>query len=148
MRHVVFTTASERYALPLASVREVVVPAPLSRVPRSPPAICGIMNLRGRVVTVVDLAVLFGLADPPDPIGGAPEGMVVLLERGRRDLGLLVGNVEGIHTVEQVAPAPGAAMPAVRGVARAQAGPVTVLDADGLDAQVAGLFGPNVAGFE
>lgn len=136
-----FTAASERYALPLASVREVVVPAPLSRVPRSPPAICGIMNLRGRVVTVVDLAVLFDLADPPDDLTGAPEGMLVLLERGRRDLGLLVKNVEGIHAIEQVAPAPGAALPSVRGVARAETGPVTVLDLEGLDDQISALVG-------
>ncbi|MFN7135178.1 MAG: chemotaxis protein CheW, partial [Myxococcales bacterium] len=72
MRHVVFTAASERYALPLAAVREVVVPATLSRVPRSPAAVCGIMNLRGRVVTVVDLGVLFGLCDPPDLVGVPP----------------------------------------------------------------------------
>ena len=150
VRHVVFLVGSERYALPLAAVREVVVPGMLSRVPRAPDAVRGIMNLRGRVVTVVDLGMLFGVAPSPGPgqagltalANSAPTGKIVLLDRGRRDLGLLVREVDGILSVEEIAPAPGEAMPSVRGVARVPAGAVTVLDAEGLDAQVAGLFKP------
>jgi purine-binding chemotaxis protein CheW len=59
MRHVVFRLEKDRYALPLSAIREVVVtPAKFSRVPRAPQAVSGIMNLRGRVVTVVELAAL------------------------------------------------------------------------------------------
>ena len=54
MRHVIFLLEKERYALPLADIREVVVPPEQwSRVPRAPDAIRGVINLRGRVVTVV-----------------------------------------------------------------------------------------------
>lgn len=158
MRHVVFRVERERYALPLAAVREVVVPGVLSVVPRAPDAVRGIMNLRGRVVTVVDLKLLFALGPPdgaaegpaphgPSPVdpSRAPPGQVLILDRGRRDLGLLVAEVEGIVPVENVAPAPSGGA-SVRGLATLppDAGSdrvVTVLDAGGLDAQVAGLFG-------
>lgn len=136
MRHVVFRVEKERYALPLSSVREVVVPpASWSRVPRAPPPVKGVMNLRGRVVTVVELARLLGLGEAPQP-----GQKVVLLDRGRRDLGLLVTDVEGIESIERLHPAPGQQLPAVKGLARLKGLAVTVMDPDGLDAAVLELF--------
>lgn len=136
MRHVIFRVEKERYALPLSAVREVVVPPDMwSRVPRAPPAVRGVINLRGRVVTVVELARLIGLSEPPTP----PQ-KIVLLDRGRRDLGLLVTDVDGIEEIEKVGPAPGKHTGAVRGVARLKGLAVTVLDPEGVDSAVAGLF--------
>lgn len=136
MRHVIFRVEKERYGLPLAAVKEVVVPPErFTRVPRAPAAVAGVMNLRGRVVTVVELRQLLGLPD-----GSTPPGRVVLLERGRKDLGLLVTDVEGIEAVERVTTAPGKPIAAVRGVARLKGLAVTVLDPEGLDSAVVGLF--------
>jgi purine-binding chemotaxis protein CheW len=137
VRHVIFRVGAERYALPLSAVREVVPPAPLSLVPRAPAPIAGIMNLRGRVVTVVVLAGLLGL--PTDP-AEAGTGRIVLLDRGRRDLGLRVSDVPGIQALEEITPAPGETLASVCGVARAGDDAVTVLDADGLERQILALF--------
>ncbi len=85
MRHVVFRVARERYALPLAAVREVVVPQPpFARVPRASEAVRGVMNLRGRVIAVVDLAALVGL--PAQPLQAAT-GHVLMLDPGTRARG-------------------------------------------------------------
>lgn len=103
-RIIVFRVGLSRLALPLASVREVVLPVRLSRVPRAPEAVLGIMNLRGRVVAVVDLLLCLpgelgarARGDRPvhagEPLGS---GRILLLERGRREIGLLVREVEGI----------------------------------------------------
>ncbi len=137
MRHVLFRVEKERYALPLSAIREVVVaPGSYTRVPRSPQAVRGVMNLRGRVVTVVELSSLLGLSG-----AGAGGQRIVLLDRGRRDLGLLVSDVDGIESFERVGNAPGKPQPAVRGVARLKGWAVTVLDPEGVDGLVAGLFG-------
>jgi purine-binding chemotaxis protein CheW len=137
VRHVVFRLEKDRYALPLAAIREVVVPpSTFSRVPRAPPAIRGVINLRGRVVTVVELKLLLGLSGEEPPSGQK----IVLLDRGRRDLGLLVSEVDGIETLEKVGPAPGKQVPSVKGVARVKGWAVTVLDPEGVDGAVGALF--------
>ena len=136
MRHVVFRVASERFALPLGAVREVVLPQPpFARVPRSSDAVRGVMNLRGRVVAVVDLAALVGLA--PQPLA-AGAGHVLILDQGKRTLGFLIGGVLGVETLA----APEDAGPGVvRGVAAASWGAVTVLGAEALAGEASRLFG-------
>ena len=136
MRHVIFRLEKEHYALPLSAIREVVVPPEQwSRVPRAPEAIRGVINLRGRVVTVVELRALLGIASE-----GSLSQKIVLLDRGRRDLGLMVTDVEGIEPIERVVQAPGKQEAPVRGVARLKGLAVTVLDPEGVDSAVAGLF--------
>ena len=132
MRHVVFRVERDRYALPLEAVREVVVaPERYTRIPHAGPAMRGVMNLRGRVVPVAEVARLLELPESP-----TPAGKVVLLELTRRDLGLLVTEVEGIEDIEKVNPQ-GRASRLVRGLTRVGALAVTVLDVEGLDAAVA-----------
>jgi purine-binding chemotaxis protein CheW len=136
VRHVVFRVASERFALPLAAVREVVLPQPpFARVPRSSDAVRGVMNLRGRVVAVVDLAALMGLAPQP-LVGGA--GHVLILDQGKRTLGFLIGGVVGVETL---APPEEDPKGLVRGVATGGAGAVTVLGAEALATEAERLFG-------
>lgn len=136
MRHVVFRVASERFALPLSAVREVVLPQPpFARVPRVSEAVRGVMNLRGRVVAVVDLAALMGLS--PQPLA-AGTGHVLILDQGKRTLGLLIGGVLGVERLE--APEDGRAG-LVRGVATGSVGAVTVLGAEALAVEAARLFG-------
>ena len=67
---------------------------------------------------------------------------MVLLDRGRRDLGLLVTDVDGIEAMERVSAGAGQGRPAVRGVARLKGLAVTVLDPEGLDAAVVALVHP------
>ena len=138
MRHVVFRVGSERFALPLEAVREVVLPQPpFARVPRCPDAVRGAMNLRGRVVAVVDLAPLVGLAPQLlEPAGG----QVLILDQGKRALGLLIGGVVGVEPFDE--PLGDAAAGVVRGVAPGSAGAVTLLAAGPLAEEASKLFGP------
>ena len=56
-----FVVADEEYAIPILRVREILAYVPLTRVPRAPKFITGVMNLRGTVVPVVDLRLKLGL---------------------------------------------------------------------------------------
>jgi purine-binding chemotaxis protein CheW len=136
VQHVVFLVDATRYALPLAAVREVVVqPDSLVRVPRGPAPVLGVVNLRGRVVTVVDFPLLLDLPRPAQP-----HRKLILLDRGRRDLALSVTDVEGIEMVEKVSSQPRESRAPVRGVTRVKGVAVTVLDPDALDVAVTHLF--------
>ncbi len=136
-RHVLFRAGGERYALPLESVREVVVPrAPFARVPRSGAAVRGAMNLRGRVVAVVDLAGLLGVG--AEVLAGG-RGQVLILDRDRRALGLLVGQVLGVERVTPERPEEAGSM--VRGVGQVGGAAVTLLDPDALALHASAQFG-------
>lgn len=139
MRHVVFLVGRDRYALPLDAVREVVLaPERYTRVPHAGASVKGVMTLRGRVVPVVHLErLLVPTLTTPAPTSG---GKVILLELARRDLGLLVTEVEGIEPIEDVERAPHPHSRLVRGLTRVKEHPATVLDLQGLDATIATAF--------
>ena len=61
-----FQVAGESYAVGVLQAREIIEYPTVTRVPHAPPAVRGVINLRGSVVPVVDLAVKFGL--PPSPV--------------------------------------------------------------------------------
>jgi purine-binding chemotaxis protein CheW len=86
---VIFELDSERYAVPIAMVREVVRVADITRVPDAPRHIRGVMNLRGRVLPVVELRTRMGL----DPAELTPASRVVVAEVRGRILGYLVDRV-------------------------------------------------------
>src|ERR1041384_6254815 len=67
-QYLTFEVAEEEYAIDILRVREILVYAPLTSVPRAPEFIAGVMNLRGSVVPVVDLRKKLGL--PPTVISG------------------------------------------------------------------------------
>jgi purine-binding chemotaxis protein CheW len=138
VRHVVFRVAAERYALPLEAVREVVLPQPpFARVPRVSEAVPGVMNLRGRVLAVVDLAALVGL-----PVQRLREGsgQVLILDQGKRALGILIGGVQG---VEELEPPAGDDKVLVRGVIASGTGAVSVLSPEALLRAAVALFGEH-----
>ncbi|MBN8216883.1 MAG: purine-binding chemotaxis protein CheW, partial [Spirochaetes bacterium] len=56
-----FLLGQEQYAFPVLGVREVLEVARITRVPKTPPFMVGVINLRGGVVPVVDLRLKFGL---------------------------------------------------------------------------------------
>jgi len=58
-----FCIAGEEYAIGILRVREILEYDTLTKVPTTPPSIRGVINLRGSVVPVVDLAVKFGLPE-------------------------------------------------------------------------------------
>jgi purine-binding chemotaxis protein CheW len=137
-RMVVFRAGGEGFALPMEAVREVVVPQPpFARVPRAGPAVRGAMNLRGRVVAVVELAPLVGLA--ADALGPG-QGNVLVLDRDRRGLGILVASVLGVEAVEPPRAEPREAAALARGVVEVRGVAVTVLDPDALHALAVALF--------
>lgn len=138
LRLVVFRAGGERFGLPLDAVREVVVPQPIfARVPRAGSAVRGAMNLRGRVVAVVELAPLVGLAADVLTPG---QGNVIVLERDRRGLGILVAGVLGVEAVEPPRAEPREAAALARGVVAVRGMAVTLLDPDALEALAVALF--------
>jgi purine-binding chemotaxis protein CheW len=62
LEYLIFEIAGRRYGLPATDVREIVRVVALSRLPGAPAVVEGIINVRGRVVPVLDVRRRFGLA--------------------------------------------------------------------------------------
>ncbi len=92
-----FQAAGEWFALPLDRVREVCPRAAITRVPRAPAQVLGVMNLRGRAAVLLDLPRCMDL---PAGEGGAEQ--VVLFDLGDPDLavGVLADRVDQVVEVE------------------------------------------------
>ena len=91
-----FSLAGENYAIELLRIREIIEQIPITRVPGMPGVVLGVINLRGRVVPVVDLAVKMGLG--PRPITRWTCFVIVeaSLEGERTTLGLLADSVSEV----------------------------------------------------
>ncbi len=95
---VVFACDGHRFALPLGRVREILEPRPFTRLPGCGPSVCGLVGVRGRVITTFD----FGAAVAVRPATAAPDHRLILLEHGERVFALAV---DGIVAVARAAAA-------------------------------------------
>src|SRR4029077_5639895 len=59
--YVTFTTADQLFGLPIECVQDVFKPSSITRVPLAGPEIAGVLNLRGRIVTAIELRSRLGL---------------------------------------------------------------------------------------
>lgn len=65
-KHLTFQLQDQHYALPILQVREIVGLLPVTTIPQAPECLRGVVNLRGQVIGVVDLATVLGLSPAPD----------------------------------------------------------------------------------
>ncbi|RKH12965.1 chemotaxis protein CheW [Corallococcus praedator] len=91
-----FMLAGEEYAVGLLRVREIIEYRPVTRVPGMPAAVQGVINLRGSVVPVVDLAVKFGLPARPITRWSCFVIVEVSLDGQQTVLGLLCDTVREV----------------------------------------------------
>jgi purine-binding chemotaxis protein CheW len=84
--YVTFTTAEQIFGLPIARVQEVFRPTRITRVPLAGAQIAGVLNLRGRIVTAIDMRSRLGLQARKDAL--VP--MAIGIESRSESFGLLV----------------------------------------------------------
>jgi len=84
-----FRLAGERFALPVSRVQTVFRFERVTPIPFAPPAIFGLANLRGKIITAVSLRARLGLS----PEGGLAGRYAVCVERGAESFGLSVDEV-------------------------------------------------------
>ncbi len=88
--------ADEVYAFPLHAVREILKVLPITRVPRAPHSVVGIISVRGRITTVVDLRLRLGQPSRPTD----HNTRVLLLDAGEEVIGVLVDSVSQVYRLD------------------------------------------------
>jgi purine-binding chemotaxis protein CheW len=131
---VVFELGDERYGLDIATVFEIIRHQPITAVPQAPAFVKGVINLRGRIIPVIDLRDRFGMIE--SAITKATR--IVVCEAAGTRLGLIVDGVsevlmiaaETVEATPEVAAAHDAAY--LRGIAKLGDRLIILLDLDGL----------------
>ena len=108
-QYLTFELADEKYGIEVKSIREILEMQPITSVPRTSDYLLGVMNVRGRVVPVVDLRLKFGLEKAELTVNSA----IIVLDLGKDAndslIGLLVDRVDEVLSLgeDEVEAAPG-----------------------------------------
>ena len=86
---VLFDLGSETYGLDIATVHEIIRMQPITKVPKAPACVEGVINLRGKVIPVIDLGRKFGL----EKAERAKNNRIVVVNIQDTTLGIIVDAV-------------------------------------------------------
>lgn len=129
---VVFELAAEVYGVDISRVQEIIRLPTITRLPRAPEFVEGVINLRGRVIPVVDLKRRFGL-----PAGERTRASrIVVVDVDNQTIGMVVDGVSEVLRVQAAAVEPPSPVVTtiesdyIRGIAKLEARLIILLDLD------------------
>ncbi|MBI1336545.1 MAG: chemotaxis protein CheW [Phycisphaera sp.] len=101
-----FVVGNEEFAIPILSVQEINRMMQITRVPQSPPFIEGVINLRGKIIPVMDLRKRFGMK--AGDAGNDNDNRIIVVEVASRVIGFTVDRVNEVLRIgsEIVEPPP------------------------------------------
>jgi purine-binding chemotaxis protein CheW len=107
-KYMTFKLADEAYGLEILKVREIIGLMPITRVPRTREFVRGVINLRGKVIPVIDLRTKFGMAAAK----ATDQTVIIVVQYGLGErtvtMGLLVDQVLEVLSIDagQIEPPP------------------------------------------
>lgn len=90
-----FFLGPEEYGLEILKVREIIGIMDITPVPRTPPFIRGVINLRGKVIPVVALRLKFGMK----AVAQTSETCIIVVQAAGRELGIVVDRVSEVTDI-------------------------------------------------
>ena len=127
---VTFNLGREEYGVDINSVQEIIRATDITPVPGAPVHIRGVINLRGKIIPVVDLRTRFSLA----AVDASYEQRIVVVELGEKRLGMLVDRVSQViklsSTIIEAIPEEATSIDAnyIRGVGKLDSRLIIILD--------------------
>ncbi len=88
---VTFVVGTQLFGIPVLKVQDILKPEKIAKIPLAPPEVRGSINLRGRIVTVIDVRVRLGMPERTD--GKKDDHMAVTVENGPDLYTLLVDKI-------------------------------------------------------
>ena len=94
-KYLTFVLAGEEYGLEILRVREIIGLMDITSVPRTPPFVKGVINLRGKVIPVVDLRLKFDLEEGTR----TEETCIIVVDVGAVEMGIIVDKVSEVINI-------------------------------------------------
>lgn len=92
---VIFDLAQEHYAVNIAAVESIIKVQPVTKLPRAPQFVEGVINLRGKVLPVIDLRKRFGLQAE----AATKDSRIVVVQMNHLEVGMVVDGVSEVLSV-------------------------------------------------
>ncbi len=96
VKYICFGLGQEEFGIPLLTVKEVLAIPEITPIPQTPPHFLGIINLRGNVISIMDLRAKFGIKT-----NNNDETTVIILDFGDYQLGIVVDRVDSVLSLDQ-----------------------------------------------
>lgn len=131
-KYLSFFLAEEEYGFEILKVQEIIGLLPITRVPRTPGFIRGVVNLRGKIIPVMDLRLKFGM----ETVEATEETCIIVVEAEGVQIGVLVDSVSEVLDIrhDQVEEAPDFGTEVdtdyILGIGKAEDGVKLLLDID------------------
>ena len=135
-QYLTFKLDQEIFALSIAKVREVLDFTEITKVPKTPDFMRGVINVRGGVVPVMDLRVKFGMEPTPQTVNTCIIIVEILIEGEKTILGALADQVEEVLDLDpdQIEPPPrvgtGLRTEFIKGMGKREEQFIIILDID------------------
>ena len=94
-KHLTFMLGQETYGLEILKVREIIGVMAITAVPRTPDYVKGVINLRGKVIPVVDLRLKFGMEEAVH----TEETCIIVVNVGSLEVGIIVDKVSEVLNI-------------------------------------------------
>lgn len=99
-KYLTFTLANEEYGIGILKIKEIIGMMPITSVPRTPLFVKGVINLRGKVIPVVDLRLKFGMP----PMDYTDRTCIIVVEiagqNGALTIGIVVDSVSEVLNIK------------------------------------------------
>ena len=95
-KYLTFALADEEYGISILKIREIIGIMPITSVPRTPEFVKGVINLRGKVIPIIDLRLRFGM----EPMEYTDRTCIIVVEINAQDITIQIGAI--VDTVSEV----------------------------------------------
>jgi len=95
-KYLTFVLAEEEYGLEILKVREIIGLMDITAVPRTPAFVKGVINLRGKVIPVVDLRLKFSMPEA----ARTDQTCIIVVDMGQVEMGIIVDKVSEVLDIE------------------------------------------------
>lgn len=100
-KYLTFYLNEEEYGIPILRVKEIIGMMEITSVPRTPKFIKGVINLRGKIISTMDLRIKFGLEEKPY----APNTCIIVVEvntqESKKQMGIIVDAVSEVIKIDR-----------------------------------------------
>lgn len=95
MQYIGFIINNNEYTVPITKVQEIINIPSITKLPQAPNYIEGVMNMRGKIITVVNIKSLMGFSGDEKPT------KIIVLSSGKVTFGVLVDAITGVISIEK-----------------------------------------------